>query len=365
MLSFFLRNFNVAEQSYSIKKYTKFDYIKRRYLDEVFKIVDYYQNKDNAVDNRHPLSKIITNTAPNVENEITDYLKVVETNVPYISKQFNITSDKSAGTVFHNVFYKDYSTEIMLLVKNDIDIFNLENTWRDAKPLRCIYTENTDLDFHIPNGRKSLPYEQISVFEIDLTLMMLQYKYWALERMSMDKSTNTNVFIATIVLPNSIGNILDLTLFNRYIKIAQGEKIKEFDFDHPFNVLDLSRGVDKIYKDVAKDTVDSSLYLEQLIETIPCVYNTDMNVAVTINKSIYNKQSEWVLWVARISYIRNLIEIMGKRGLRKNKDEVNSLPSKIKLLERRETNVDTQLDIEFMNNFYQDIRLIKKEVGSR
>lgn len=365
MLSFFLRKFNAAEESYSIKKYTKFDYIRRRYLDELFKIIDYYHMKDNAVDNRHPLSKIITNTAPNIELDIVEYLKLVETNVPYISKQFNITSDKSSGEVFKNVFYQDNSTEILLLVKNEFDIFSLESNWRDAKPLRCIYTENTDLDFHIPNGQKSLDTEQITVFEIDLTLMMLQYKYWALERVRLDKSTNTNVFISTIVLPNSIGNILDLTLFNRYLKIAQGETIKEFDINHPFNVLDLSRGVDSIYKKVAKDTVDNALYLEQLIETVPCVYNEDMNEAVTINKSIYNRQSEWVLWVARISYIRNLIEIMGNRGIRKNKGEVNNLPSKLKLLERRETSVDTQLEPELMNNFYEDIRKIKKEVGSR
>ena len=365
MLNFFLRKFNALEESYSIKQYSKFDYIKRRYLNELYKIRDYYYNKDNAVDNRHPLSKIITNVAPDINADVVDYLKIVEINAPFLAKQFGIVSNKSAGSIFKNVFYQYNSSEILLLVNNDIDVFSIENNWRDLKPLRCIYTPNTDLDLHMPNGTKSFDTESLSVFEIDLTMMVLQYKYWALERTRNDKSTNSNVFISTIVLPNTIGSILDLTLFNRYIAISTGVTIPNFDINYPFNVLDLSRGVDSIYKKIAKDTVDSSIYLEQLLESVPTIYNNNMHEALLINKPFYNKQSEWVLWVSRIKYINNLITILGEKGQRKNKTEINSLPANIKALERRQTKIDDKLEPELLMNFYQDINEIKKVVGSR
>ena len=67
----------------------------------------------------------------------------------------------------------------------------------------------------------------LSVYELDLITMLLQYRSWSKVRLSQGLSTDSNIFIAMIVLPNTLDSILDYSLYNRFMAIANGEKIPE------------------------------------------------------------------------------------------------------------------------------------------
>jgi hypothetical protein len=365
MLNLFLGKKKGFELNTPIKQYSKFDMIRDKYKYELEKIKEYYRNRDRAVDNQNVFAKLLTILTPNIEIDLIDYLKGVESNAIYFSKQFDFVSNISKGKLLENNFYFYNSKELLLYIENDIDIFTVANKWKEIESVKVVYTENTAIDFEILFGNKELPNEKLTMFEVNVVLMALQYKYWALERKKNDMSTNPNVFVARVILPNLLDNMLDLVIFNRFLELYQYGSIDEFEIDHPFAVSDYSNKLDKVLKDVLKDTVNNSIPIEQFINTIPTIANDCMLDVLKINKPFYTKQSEWALWVGRIKYIALILEMMGERGRARNRDYINYLPSRIRALENRSTEVRDQLSSDMLLDFEYQIEKIKNMLGRR
>lgn len=365
MLSLFLRNPKSFDIQYATPEYSRFDLIKRRYLEELSKIKDYYRNRDRAVNNRHILARLVNTLAPSIDLDDVEYFKNVSINAPYIAKQFNIVSNIHNGTILESTFYANNSKELFLYVNNIRDPFSFKNNWLDAESVRIIYTENTDLDFHIPFGNKDFREPTLTVFEIDIVAMLMQYKYWCISRLKNGMSTNPNVFVATIVIPNTLNNMLDLTIFNRYLTLYKYGVCKAFAIKHPFNVLDFSSNVDRILLDIIKHTSDKSMPVEQILNIIPTIVNDNMLEALKINSSFFTRQSYWVLWVSRINYISTLLDLLGKKGIARNRLYANILPVEIRLLQNRNTDLYAKLPEGILDNFNTDLDKIKKIVGTR
>lgn len=349
--------------NYPIKKYPQFDYIKRRYSDELDKVKNYYRERIRAVDNTHPFSKIINNLSPSLELDNLEYFKLVSADAIYLSKQYGFVSNINQGKPFVNVFYKDNSTEFLLYVENEIDPYELGMDWKNAASARVISSENTDIDFNILDGNKKLLYPQYTVIEVDLVMMMMQYKFWALERMSTDDSINPNVFVATVVLPNMLDNMLDITIFNRFLLISENSEITKFDITHPFSVLNLSQQLDFVLKNIARDLKGEGIYLEQLLLSMPVVSNVSMVDTLQIHLPFYSSRSEWLLWISRIRYIYKLLIFLGDKGMARNKEVVNYLPIQIRRLKNRATLIT--LPAELVEEYKVTLDNISVLVGKR
>lgn len=362
MFSFFTRGRYTYE--YSITKFSKFLYLERRYSEQLSKVKEYYIYRERAVNNNHILNRIITNLSASLNLPDYEYLKIVGTNARFLSKQFHITSNISRGDVIESIFYGKNSKEVLLYTENEIYLEDMSKNWREYQPVRCIYHTDTDLDFYIPEGKKDYITDHISVYEIDIIMLLMQYRYWAKERIAYGNSDNPNVFIPTIVLPNMIKQILNISLFNRYISIAKGEDIPDFRIKHPFQVLDYSKGFDSIYKDSVKYTKNKNIPLEQLLLQVPLINSNAIDV-LNIKHKYYTSQSLWVLWVTRIELIANIITIMGEKGKKRNTDLFNVLPTKIKELENRKTIISSNLGADVLYNIEYHINIIKNEIGKR
>lgn len=348
-----------------IKKYTRFDYIRNRYLSELNKLKEYYRTREIFIDNKHILAKLVDLLDASLTIDINKYYEIIDTQAPYIARQLGLVSNISNGTIFENIFYKGNSYEIINSVTTDILVFELEKKWKDKECLKVTYTDETDLDFHLLNGSKPKNKTSLTVFELDIPLMMMMYRGWAKERLKNGMNTSSQAFIATIVLPNALDNMLDLTLFNRFIKLTNDEYIKDFRIKHPIPVLDYSYGVDKIYKEVIKDVYNNNIYLDQMLSTIPVMVNNNTKDALHINRPFPNRQSEWVIWVSRVYYIGFILDTLGRRGIRKNLDIFNTLPYLIKELKNRSTNVYSMLNDTLLVEFEKNIETIENYVGSR
>lgn len=348
-----------------IKKYTRFDYLRNRYLIELEKIKVYYRERDSGVNNNHILSKIIDLLDASINLEVNKYYEIVDTQGPYVCRQLGLVSNINNGDVLQNIFYKQNSYEIINYVTTDILTYELETNWKNKECLKVTYTDETALDFHLLNGSKIKNKESLTVLELDVPLMMLMYRSWCKDRLRNNRSTDSNVFISTIVLPNALNNMLDLTLFNRFMCLTNEIDIPSFRIKHPIPILDYSYGIDNIYKEVIKDIYNNNIYLDQMMSTIPCIYNITMKDALFINRPYPNKQSEWVIWVARIKYISFLLNVLGYRGIVKNKDVFNTLPYLLKELKNRSTNVYSKLNGVLLGNFVKDVEEIEKHVGTR
>lgn len=362
MFKLFINNDDTTR--YPIKKYTKFDYIKRRYNTELTKVKEYYREKERAVDNKHLISRLVNTLTPSLSLDIYDYLKVIDTNARFLSKQFGIVSNINSGVVMDNLFFGKNSNEILLYKEHPIDLDDFEGNWKEYVPIKVIYTDSTDLDMSIPFNDKQYFIPVLNVMSIDVVVLMLQYYKWANHRMLTAQTTNTNVFVSQVVLPNMLDNILDLAIYNRFMYIVDEREIPEFTFNHPFHVLDLSPGVDKILTDVVKDLEDTSIPVMQILQTIPSIVNENMYDALFIDHKYYTKQSEWVLLLSRIYTINDMVRLLGKKGISRNKDLLSKLPVYIKELSNSRT-IDNKLPAMLNLNFEYELATLKKKIGKR
>lgn len=358
------------DYNYPIKKYSKFDYIKRRYLDELDHVLSYYHNKDYAVNNNHLLNRLITNLMTSLNTDPYEYLNRIAVNARLVSKQFNIVSNINSGEILDNVFFGKGSREILLYREDLIDLDYIEENYKNMDTVRVIYTESTDLDFYVPRNQKVYLTPVLNIMSIDIVALLMQYRYWALDRIANDASTNPNVFIAQIVLPNMVPNMLDLAIWNRYIHLALDQPISTFTIKHPFNVLDYSTGIDNILSSVVKDTKDVNQPLIQTILSVPTIYNVDMLATLYIGHKFYTQQSEWVLWLSRTNVVADLLTLLNSKGIRRNAGLLNVLPVLVKQMKRALAGVISQKfnktgDIMLIADFEMSLDIIKKKIGRR
>lgn len=363
MLNFFLTKNHPIQ--YAIKKYSRFDYIKRRYEYELNKILNYYHNRDRAVEGRNIFSRMIHLLSPNIDTDIGDFFSYADREGPYIAKQFHLVSNMNKGRVYENLFYHRNNYVIINHVNSGYNLFNIKENWINLCPLRITYSNITDLDFYLLDNTKALNYKTVMVCELDIILMLLQYYFWCKERLHEDFSTNSNVFVYKVLLPNAMKTGIDICIFNRFMNLFYNYDMNNFELKHPFHVIDFRNYVDEILKLIIKDIDKGNYAIEQVLHMLPTIVNENMIDALYINNPWFNRQSEWTIWVARIKYIDFLIDLIGKRGVSRNKHLLNRLPSRIRELENRSTHYEHMLPNELLTDMNYHIENIKEKIGRR
>lgn len=365
MLATFVHKYD--ETKYPIKIYSKFDWIKRRYTEQMFKIIDYYHNRDRVINNKNILSRIITNLSPNIYEDVSDYFIHIDKPSTYISKQYGLVSNINNGMVFNNVFYTGKSKEIINYVDISHNIFEFENKWEYYSPIRIVYTDETGYDFHLLDRSKEKKEESLTVYELDIKGMLLMYREWCKMRLVKGFSTNPNAFVAMYVIPNALQTMIDYITWNRFIEIYYTGSAPEFDNPHPFHVLDFSNGIDWILGKIIKDVDNTGVYINQLLKFIPTIVYKDMLQGLKLRRPYYNKQSEWAIWVARLRDMAFLIDILGTRGRQRNLQELKRFPVEIKMVEQGSTNLFDRLAMHpnLLEKTKGYIEEIKNVVGRR
>lgn len=359
------------KQSYQhqpgIKYYSRFDYIKSRYKAEINKITSYHNDRIRAVNNSHLLVRLIKLLSPyKFDMDFFDYFKYVDTNGPYYTKQLGIVSNINNGTVLENIFYKSNSYEVLFYSQRTFDIFDMEYNWQNYYPIRVLQTSEREYDFHLLDGSKHKLEPDVTVLEINVPMLMLQYKQWGLEKYKLGESTSPAIFLCQIVFPNILVTMVDMITWNRLIFRDGGiRNIKQYRVKHPFHILDLTPGVDSILDNVHNDITNVSQYLDKILMSIPTMYYKDMTKTLYIANPFPTKQSEWVIWLARLKTIIGLLHLFQEKGRIRNRDLISSLPFEIRRLKNNATNLFSVLPMELRESCREDIEIISSIVGVR
>ena len=351
--------------SYAIKYWSKWDYIKRVTLRELTRITTYYHGRSKHVNNSHVLSNITKMLRPNIELNISDYFKFVDTSSEYIARRFDFVSNIWKGKVLDNIFYEDERV-ILTYVNTNFNIFNVATEWKQLSPIKLIYTNEYNLDYYQYDGTKRNDFTTYNVFEVDVNLMLLMYKYWSLEKIRNDESINPNYFIAQLILPSIFKASMDLILFNKFVNLYYGNIMKtELCASHPFHVIDLNIHINNILRDIIDKVKNNSMPIEQMLLTIPTICNKNTIDTLFINRPIYTRQCEWYIWYSRVKYICFILDILGEKGKRRNANIMNSLPAMIRMLRNRSTDMSTQLPPDMWVETEDYISKIERHLGRR
>lgn len=363
MLDFFLRTkYDTTPKNVLDPKFT---WLRDSYRKEVFKIARYYMNARRAVDNKNIFARLIDMLCPNIELSVAEFYGKVIQNSKYIARQFNFVNSISEGRMLHDIFYIGD-----LVVINDtssnVDIFNLNYNKITNSPIRVVYSLETALDFYLMDLKpQKKDIDHILVVELDIHKLLMFYREWYLMQDKKKLDTDSTYFVYQDLYPRLMVSHLDIILFNRLKDTYYGIPADSNKAKHPFYVLDYTHGVSKHHASYVSMFKNTKNHIDSLLHNMGTFIYDNMFQALRLHWRVYNKQSEWAIWVARAEYIKFFLDFIGNNGLRRNLYYIEELSYQIKLLRNRSTNILENVPIRVYDFIYFHIEQIERHVGKR
>ncbi len=311
----------------------KLRYLKERLSIEIKNTIEYYNFRNGKVNNNNMLVRLITTTMPDYNLDIFDYISKLDNDAIYYSKNFDIVSKLSKGSILNSVIFGDNSKELFIYKEDTFDIMEAEDNWKQLRPIRTKRFEGTDTSLVMPSNKIDFDYPTLSIFNIDVRMLLVQYKYWSLNRIKNDFSTDPAHFIYSYVFPSMIEDILDLSIVNRLININNGITNKSNNNKHPFNILDMNNTIDKILTNTLKYIKFENKEYSNILSNIHLI-TADTLYDLVLSSDIGNKQNKYALWLCNIPYIIFLLDISDKHTYKRNKDVYNDILILLKQLDK-------------------------------
>ena len=350
MINLYYRHYPI---SHGISRSPSWDNLVDKYRGDLTNVLGKYRSMEKRVYSNHILSRIIKHMDIDVTKNIYDYMTILDSTVLYTIKNFNVSTNITTGKITSD---KILSTGDTLLLSADLvkDYFSLEDTWMNYMSIRPVYYTGIGLQMNHPtNIGEEL---DLSIFEIDVKLLMIQYKYWALKRIELGYDVDPSTFVYTVVLTNMIPELLDLSILNRFYKI--GEELEEIDSTHNFHTRHNDRILDMELSKLKKRLIKRGMYYEEYLHSIPLVTNKDAYTLMRMFPKALNSNTLWSNYLARANYTLLMIETLGKNGIRKNYNHLKDLDKILKRLKTSNKLYDINLGDNDIDILYDYERLI-------
>ena len=295
-----------------------------RILRDLNNVKEYYRNVEKRVNNDHVMVKAIKILRIPVEVELTLYQRTIEEKAFTALNRLDFTTFNNRGTFIYEAIHAN-TLDYIKVSNFEYNIFSLEQNWKDVVPLKVLGHNFQDVTMNHPDNNDSIG----EVFyEIDPVLMLLQYKYWALERLKYGFSTDPAVYVYTYLLTNSIESFLNLSIIN--ISLTEVPTIN-FNYNHKFHMMDLTLQYKQASSYISKKFRDNrnSTKIETLLNSVLVVTGTALNF-LKINDYSTRTNIKWFYYLYNIDLIEKIIVIESGKGNSMNKATINKLMSDIK-----------------------------------
>ena len=330
------------------------------------KIMNYYNNQRvRAVENSNMLARLIEIAVPDYHMDIVKYFSYARAGAIHYSKRFGIVSNVNRGYFNYNVL-QDGASELYIYTENEIDIVNFDKHYIDYRPIRKIYDPKHisltyDLEhFQVENRTK----DDLVVYEIDVVMMLMMYRSWALYREVVGGSTDIRQFVAMVVIPNIIYSSFDLAFWNRFKLIDRNitDDLNIVDNKHPVMIGEYSRYSDRVAKQIIDTYKKAAHPVEKIINTIPVLNHEDMLDVLRLRNRYYTTQSLWAAWLTRADDILFLLDFMENRSIARNRDIIIELRYNMKTLTNRITQLPYNTHEPIRRRYLDYIERLKTKV---
>lgn len=363
MLSVFTR-YSKQEHSNALRLYPTWRYINLKLTDNVKGAV-LYQRSLNARPNttNNPIYRVLFTHCPNIELNDYDFYREVNNSIEHADSFYGFISLNNKGKPYNNIIYKGCQ-ELFLNDDEDISFEYMDNEeeWKNLRPLRIVYTNNTDLDFCITPGKKMM--SGVVMYSINIKKLLFQYKKWADYRMANYASIDPALYLIQYAYPNSILDYTNLSIFNRLMFYIKNKKFPSSRYEkfYPFYIVNVTDAIDSVLEHVVEDFSDRRINVETLLRSIPtCNFGDELGMMeyLKINVPEIAKNVNWVPYLIRTSYINNILNMFGEIGIKFNKDKVSELYQELKSLSTGMVEIPGYVDPFLVEDVKNDIENLK------
>lgn len=341
-------------------KDSKLRYIRNRFNIEIKKVKEYYRLRNGKLSNNNILVRLLKTVAPDYNRDIFTYSRLLDATVEHYTKTFDIVSNISKGKVHDSILFGDNSKEVFIYKENIIDLLEVEDNWRDLVPIKVIRHDMTNTALVMPSKDIDFILPTLIIYQIDIRMLAIQYKYWSLNRLRNDFSTDPAHFLYSFVLPNMIDGILDIAIMNRMININDELFMSENINRHPFNIIDINNHIDSMLRNILKHVKYENKHYSNILKNIHIIKCDNMHEYL-LNSDTGNKQSKWAYILTYTKYMLFLLEISNKKTFARNKDILNELRILFKIIKRERImdNVDEDILLTYEINMNTIKEIIK------
>jgi hypothetical protein len=295
------------------------------------KLFNYYQYARKPVRNTHPLIKLIhsANIPKNIPLE--SYVKNVEEIALYAARAVGMSTSVSPGKLFTGVFLSDDQPEILLAYRDFFDPFEAHNNWRNVQAVRLLEAPYTCSFVPFPNGRTFSSEAGLSIFAVNIPLLMVQFRAFYIEQLENYKRDPFSVesihrFVGGYVLPNLMRDFQDMFFLNRLMASYQGQPNgdSKVTASHVIQTTDYTRFIDSTITRIKEVIpVMHSRAFPALLKNLPAVHYSNMEDALLLPDVMPTKQSAWIEVISRLKAFDFLIELSGSDLKNRNQMAIN------------------------------------------
>lgn len=303
------------------------NYLERSFKDILADVVEYYHHHPKRVDSDNLFGRLLTLLPRRWDLDDRRYLQLIDDVSETTSRSFNFVSPMYKGRIYEKGVTLGSESDEVIIDHHDGVPADLDTpgAWRYWQPYRYLTHTRYDLQLPVMNNHQRIKGHGVGV--IDIPLMALQYRRWLKSQKhgGVDQKESVFRFIGGYVLPNTLYSYLDIAVFNRLTRIANGIPIPNVSNPHPFYVTDFSQRIDHYCKKLLEDNQRRSVDIETFVETTPLIREKKLRQLINRapNQPItYN--NEWAFIAARLNYIKYVVQhgVHESKGDRKGTNEI-------------------------------------------
>jgi hypothetical protein len=300
-------------------KAPRYDDVKKRIVQDIDEVINYYRGSAFAVQTQHLLCRLIQTTGVPLYYEPDRYYDVAVARHLHIANNFRLTSAISAGDIHQGVFY--HGCPEILLAAHQYDIRNIHaiEDWRAIEAIKVLTTPVSNLNHLLPDGNPGNEERGLAVIQIDIPLLMLQWRGFQslqLSRIEDGKQGLTAAhFVAQYVLPNMLKSQVEHVILNRLINLHDGAPMGRATRRHPFRIHDVDALLDRGLEELLKRFSSLPMDYEVLLSQVPVVFHDRPWMLPDVAPT---RQVWWALFAARARLMEFLWEVGGPETRRRN-----------------------------------------------
>lgn len=323
----------------SILRYADWNYVRAGLQRNLTNIKNYYNSRVMSVKSNHLLCRII-NTADISHNlEIERYYDILDSNANRISNAMFMTSPVSKGRLFDGFFYGQGCIEVIISNNESFDPVVAYKNWKTISPVTVLLHPRTDLEMLLPNGKETSSEKGLCIISINIPMLLIQYRGFVDEQLYLDTTDGTGLqtvahFVHRFVLPGMLDTHLDLAIFNRLTKVANGEIMGTVYKKHPFGQVDYSNKVTAIHERMVQDFKQRTMEYAGILEMIPAVVCNSMLQALKLPDIAPTRQIVWVELIARLDALLTIVHLGGAESIKLNMSTLNAFALEYRLSQR-------------------------------
>lgn len=301
------------------------DGIIRHHIENINREIPYQRVRDNvtywinftrenivAVKSTHILNKIIAGNYIPYSSNITEYKETVTKTAPMSMGLLGLTTDYSEGKLFRDGdFYGKNSHEVY--VYSD-DPFDETSDWKEWTPVKVITHGGTSLDINPMLSNVGLVTESVSVFAINVVMLICQYALYANVTPEESGVRGSRFFCTQYPIPNAIRSHIDVALLNRFINNWFNEYADMTTVNQKLNLRIPLRQIEMVIRDINKRSGGKRQQMKDYLYNIPLIFEENALAYADFEFEHPNSNNYWVFILARARILRFLISVCRKNN---------------------------------------------------